>query len=370
MSCPVSSKIGMKAGTAQGRFWDRHSSTCAHGVRLLTRLRERGAALRRLSAAVAGAESGAALHLQRLCDLLRAKLAVSFACVDVFGSQRPCSCTLAASGCAESHLPLGMPRLHTPADAAELRVLLPPLGPGAGHTSYSHLSASTLLGATTLSAHSAAANAPSCGCGNRSNPTSPGGGLPTSNSAGGAATSGMFLGRRAGGATAQMCSSPSMGMAEAAPGTATAAAGGAVVSGGLARSVAEAAADADVGEGGEASGLTSGDGMDTWGGVEGLGFLHGSPYTAGGGTCSSLALGGRSRAQPELQSTLDALLVLLHPVFVSAFGYGGAAAAAAAGTSAPAPAGTLGALAAGGGDPAASSRQRLAAYLATARVVG
>ena len=122
---------------------------------------------------------------------------------------------------------------------------------------------------------------------------------------------------------------------QAAPGTATAAAGGAVVSGGLARSVAEAAADADVGEGGEASGLTSGDGMDTWGGVEGLGFLHGSPYTAGGGTCvhgagglgggrsraaggagrapplqpfslplhgtllqSSLALGGRSRAQP------------------------------------------------------------------------
>lgn len=57
---------------------------------------------------------------------MRSKLAVSFACVDVFGAQRPCSCTLAASGCVETEVPLAQPRLHTPAEAqAELQVLLP-----------------------------------------------------------------------------------------------------------------------------------------------------------------------------------------------------------------------------------------------------
>ncbi|KAG2454237.1 hypothetical protein HYH02_001271 [Chlamydomonas schloesseri] len=170
--------------------------------------------LRRLSAAVPGAESGAALHLQKLCDLLRTKLAVSFACVDVFGSQRPCSCTLAASGCAESHLPLGLPRLHTPADATELRVLLPPLGPGPGHNSYSHLSASTLLSAATLSNSGLAGGGGggatnSCGGGGGVR-TSPNCGLPASSGAGGAAA-GMFGGRRnGGGGPSHMCSSPSM----------------------------------------------------------------------------------------------------------------------------------------------------------------
>ncbi|KAG2489404.1 hypothetical protein HYH03_012044 [Edaphochlamys debaryana] len=210
---PGAGSVGASVGASVHRV-DRSSSN----ARLSTTTTE-AKKLRRLSTTVAGSESGAALQLQRLCDLLRAKLGVSFVCVDVFGSRRPCSATLAASGCAEDLVPLAVPRLHTPADAVELRVLLPPppITNATGASQFSPASTTwSLLGNGNNNGHNGNGTA-SAAASFRVTPTSPNGVLP-----GSAATSPAHWGAwaTASGAatTAAAAATPTTAAAVASPG--------------------------------------------------------------------------------------------------------------------------------------------------------